>query len=297
MFSLDRWQEVLDTLRRNKLRTILTAVSVAWGILVMVVLLGLGRGLDNGLRFNFRREAANSIWMSANRTSIPFQGYDVGRKLTFENRDFERAQKVAGVDHISGQYFIKGGQFGGGEMAIRRGVKANTFEVNAVHPDAIFLGATEMVEGRFLDAPDVALKRKSTVIGKPVATFLFGDEDPIGQWIDVAGVAFQVVGVFGDEGGEEQERQIYIPVSTAQLAFNGADRLGMISMFNIKRRRVDRAGEGEIKRRRSSEQLAERRTSSRPMTRQAVRDASTTLKQFSRFSKQFFTDDLAVRAS
>ena len=119
MFSIDRWQEVFDTLRRNKLRTILTAISVAWGILVMVVLLGLGRGLDNGLRFNFRREASNSIWMSAAKTSIPFQGYDVGRHLTFENRDFERAKAVAGVDHISGQYFIKGGQFGGGEMTIR----------------------------------------------------------------------------------------------------------------------------------------------------------------------------------
>ena len=61
MFSLDRWGEVFDTLRRNKLRTTLTAISVAWGIFVMVVLLGLGQGLDNGLRYNFRREATNSV--------------------------------------------------------------------------------------------------------------------------------------------------------------------------------------------------------------------------------------------
>ncbi len=282
MFSLDRWQEVFDTLRRNKLRTVLTAISVAWGILVMVVLLGLGRGLDNGLRFNFRREASNSIWMSAAKTSIPFQGYDVGRHLTFENRDFERAKAVAGVDHISGQYFIKGGQFGGGEMTIRHGVKANTFGVNAVHPDAIYLGATEMVAGRFLDAPDVALKRKSAVIGKPVARFLFGDDDPIGQWVDVASVPFQVVGVFGDEGGEEQERQIYIPVTTAQLAFNGSDRLGMLSITvgdadSVQAKAITK----EI-----VAQLAERHQFS-PDDPQAVR-VHDNVEQYERFSKLFW---------
>src|ERR1700733_13473939 len=125
MFNLDRWGEVLDTLARNKLGTTLTAISVAWGIFVMVVLLGLGRGLDNGLRYNFRREAANSIWLVASRTSIPYHGYDIGRKLHFENRDYDRAKVVKGIDHISGSYFVKGGSFGGGEMAVRRGGKAS----------------------------------------------------------------------------------------------------------------------------------------------------------------------------
>src|SRR5690242_8961159 len=103
LISFDRWTEVLVTIGRNKLRTALTTFSVAWGIFVMVVLLGLGRGLDNGLRFNFRREATNGIWISANKTSVAHGGYDVGRKLTFDNRDFELAKAVPGVDHISGQ--------------------------------------------------------------------------------------------------------------------------------------------------------------------------------------------------
>ena len=282
MFSLDRWQEVFDTLRRNKLRTILTAISVAWGILVMVVLLGLGRGLDNGLRFNFRREASNSIWMSASKTSIPYQGYDVGRRLVFENRDYDRAREVPGVDHISGQYFIKGGQFGGGEMKIRYGVKANTFGINAVHPDALYLGATEMAAGRFLDKPDIINKRKSAVIGRPVAEFLFEGADPIGEWIDIAGVPFQVVGVFTDEAGEEQERQIYVPVSTAQLAFHGVDHLGMLSIT------VGDADATQAKAitKQIVAQLAERHQFSADDP-QAVR-VHDNVEQFERFSKLFW---------
>ncbi|HEY1553643.1 MAG TPA: ABC transporter permease [Kofleriaceae bacterium] len=232
MLSFDRWGEVFDTIRRNKLRTALTAISVAWGIFVMVVLLGLGHGLNNGIRYSFRREAENGIWVSANKTSVPFAGYGINRHIMFDNHDYDRAKKVAGIEHMSGQYFIKGGRFGGGEMKIQHGIKSNAFQVDAVHPDAFYLGANEIVGGRFLDVADIAYLRKVCVIGRPVRDFLFGTEDPIGQWIVIGDVAFEVVGVFSDEGGEEEERQIYIPVSTAQLAFHGVDHLGML-MFTV----------------------------------------------------------------
>lgn len=230
MFSLDRWMEVLDTIRRNKLRTALTMISVAWGIFVLVFLLGLGRGMDNGLRHAFRREATNGIWISANKTSVPYAGYDVGRKLVFDNRDYARAKATAGVEHLSGQYFIKGGQFGGGEMKTQRGAKSNVFQVNAVHPEAYYLANVTIDEGRFLDDGDLQQKRKSVVIGRPIRDFLFHGEDPIGQWIVVGGVPFEVVGVFSQEGSEEQERQMFIPVSTAQLAYHGTDHLGMLEL-------------------------------------------------------------------
>src|SRR5215510_10658117 len=111
LFSVDRWMEVFDTIRRNKLRTTLTCISVAWGIFAMVVLLGLGNGLNEGLRYTFRREATNGIWVTANRTSVPWAGYDVGRPFVFDNRDYERAKDVKGIDHLNAQYFIRGGQF------------------------------------------------------------------------------------------------------------------------------------------------------------------------------------------
>ena len=250
MFSFDRWGEVFDTIKRNKLRTVLTCISVAWGIFVMVVLLGLGQGLNNGIRKSFRREAANGIYISASKTSIPFAGYGVGRRLTFNNRDYDAAKDVGGIDHLGEQYFIHGGRFGGGEMKVQKGVKANLFGVNAVNPDAFFLTTSEISQGRFLNDLDLRLRRKACVIGEPVRDFLFGHadnnghgdgavDDPIGQWIVVGGVPFEVVGVYHDDN-EETARELYVPVSTAQLAFNGADRLGML-MFTVGQANAEQA--------------------------------------------------------
>ncbi len=228
MFSWDRWQEVFDTIRRNKLRTTLTCISVAWGIFVLVFLLGLGNGLNNGMKKNFAREATNGVWMWANKTGIANNGYDVGRRITFDNRDYEKATKVPGIDHISGRYFIRGGK--GGPMITRRGGKANSFDLAAVHADQIYLQQShDIVQGRFLTQIDIAQNRKSVVIGRVVQRFLFEEgENPIGDWIVVNSVPFQVVGVFSDTQGNDQERKMYIPITTAQLAFNGEDKIHML---------------------------------------------------------------------
>jgi len=228
MLTRDRWGEVFDTIRRNKLRTLLTAVSVGWGIFVMIVLLGMGHGLNNGARYSFRRQATSAIFFNANKTSVPYAGYGLGRRITFNNRDYDAAKKLPGVAHLSGQYYLHGGQFGGGEMKVQRGVKSNAFEIDAVHPGAYYVSSNEIVQGRYLNDTDVAGLRKVCVIGRPVRDFLFGNEDPMGQWIDIGDVAFEVVGVFSSEAGEEQERAISIPISTAQLAFNGSDHLGSL---------------------------------------------------------------------
>jgi putative ABC transport system permease protein len=146
----------------------------------------------------------------------------------FENRDYELAKQTPGIKRITGLHFIGGQRFGG--MMTKRGGKANSFAANAVHADAIFMEAHEIVAGRFLTEADTRDRRKSVVVGRPVAAFLFeAGENPIGEWIVIAGVAFQIVGVFSDPGGNEQERQMYIPITTAQLAFNGDDRVGAMS--------------------------------------------------------------------
>ncbi|MDQ3366177.1 MAG: ABC transporter permease [Myxococcota bacterium] len=226
--SLDRWQEVLSTISRNKLRTFLTTVSVAWGIFVLVTLLGMGRGLEGGMRKTFARNATNTIWISANKTSMPHAGYDVGRKLMFENADYERARKVEGVEYISGQHWIGGRRWGG--AAVRFGAKSNSFELEAVHPQAIRMQLHDITEGRFISEADIIERRKAAVIGQTVSSFLFEGAPAIGQWITVGSVAFQVVGVFTDPGGPEEERRIYLPVSTAQLAYNGGDKLGQLQL-------------------------------------------------------------------
>src|SRR5258708_34969436 len=97
MFSFGRWCEVFDTIKRNKLRTALTAVSVAWGIFVMVALLGMGRGLNQGIRYTFRREAQNAVYVSTGKTSIAYGGYNVGLKLTVKHPDYRHPAHGPGI--------------------------------------------------------------------------------------------------------------------------------------------------------------------------------------------------------
>ncbi len=230
LLSWDRWQEIFDTMSRNLLRASLTAISVGWGVFMLVVLLGLGNGLENGMKRNFAREAANTITIRSARTSIASGGFDVGRLITFDNRDYQRAQTVEFVDRISGLFFVRGGAFGGSEMMTRRGTKANAFAMTAVHPDGIYLEPHDMVAGRYITESDLRERRKSIVVGQPIVDFLFeAGENPIGQWINVGSVAFQIVGVFHDDAGADEERMMYIPVSTAQVAFNGQDHLNMLT--------------------------------------------------------------------
>jgi len=278
MFSLDRWLEVLDTIRRNKLRTALTAISVAWGIFVLVFLLGLGRGLDHGLRKNFARDATNGVWINANKTSVAFGGYDVGRRIMFETADYERAKKVPGIEYLSAEHWIRGQRWGAA-ITTKRGAKANSFELDAVYPESIHLQAHEMVQGRFLTHTDITQRRKSAVIGKTVAQFLFEDQDPTGEWIEIGSVAFQVVGVFSDPGGAEEERRIYLPATTAQLAFNGGEELGQLQLT------LGQAGPEEATRVVDTivGQLAERHNFD-PADAQAVR-VHNNIEQFGRFSK------------
>ncbi len=287
LFSPDRWQEVFGTLGRNKLRTTLTAVSVAWGIFVLVFLLGLGRGLDNGMRKSFARDATNGVWVHANKTSVPYGGYDVGRTLMFDNSDFDRASKVEGLEHISGQHYIKGNRRGASMMS-RYGSKANAFQVDAVHAATIHLQAHEITSGRFLTEADIAQRRKSAVIGQGVAQFLFSGANPIGEWIVIGGVPFQVIGVFTDPGGAEEERRIYVPISTAQLAYSGANKVGRLefTVGDATGKEAQQIIDSVVG------QLAEKHNFS-PTDKQAVRVHSN-VEQFERFSKLFWMISMFV---
>jgi putative ABC transport system permease protein len=178
---------------------------------------------------------------------------------------------------------MTGGAFDGTALMTKRGGKANSFQINAVHADAFYLTNHEIIEGRFLTKGDVANKRKSVVVGRPVVEYFFKpDEDPIGQWLEVAGVPFQIVGVFRDEGGAEQERQMYVPVSTAQLAFSGNDKLGMLELT------AGNAGPEEVQAIVDTikGQLSERHGFS-PDDPQAVH-VHNNVEQFQRFSMMFY---------
>jgi putative ABC transport system permease protein len=277
MLDVDRWQEIGQVLRRSKLRTALTAFSVAWGIFMLVILLGAGAGLQHGAEYGFRDDATNSIWVYPGRTSVPHEGHAVGRPVRFTNDDHDAVKgAVEGVEHITSRFYLEG------QFVVSRGERHASFDVRSCHPDHQYLENTIIVAGRFLNDLDVRERRKVAVLGPTVVAALFAaHEDPLGQWIDVRGIPYRVVGVFEDTGGEGELRKIYVPISTAQMAYNGQNRVHQI-MFTL--------GDADVERSRAIADevrgLLARRHDFAPADKAAVR-LSNNLEQFQRFLDLF----------
>jgi putative ABC transport system permease protein len=231
MFNLDRWREIFDTLMRSKMRTALTAFSMAWGIFMLVVLVGLGNGLQNGVQENFADDAINSIWIRAGNTSVPYQGMPTGRRVMFDNDDVQAMRDLPESDKVTGRYYVGGSRFNS-QLIARVGDKVRSYDVRSTHPDHLYLENTIMTSGRFINEMDIADTRKVAVIGDPIAQFLFEGEDPIGKQISLNKVSFNVVGTFTDTGEQGEAEMIYIPISTAQVAFNGQDKVHQV-MFTL----------------------------------------------------------------
>ncbi len=224
MISLDRWQEILGTVRRNRMRTALTALSVAWGIFMLVILLGAGNGLENSVQDKFADDAVNSLWIFAGKTSKPHQGMPIGRQIQLTNADYEAVRRLPGVDRITARFGLMG------DSTVTYGDKHAAFEIRAVHPDHLYLEKTQVVEGRFLDDLDIRDKTKVAIIGREVEKVLFAGKPPMGDYIQIGGIAYQVVGIFEDVGGEGELRKIYVPISTAQAAYGGTEKIRQIML-------------------------------------------------------------------
>ncbi|MEM7483050.1 MAG: ABC transporter permease [Acidobacteriota bacterium] len=228
MFDFDAWQEIWITLSRNKLRTLLTAFGVFWGIFMLVVMLGSGSGLENGISAGFGDGATNSFFMWTRSTSMPYRGLPAGRRYEFNNDD-----TVAIREQIAeAKVVAPRAQLGGHRAAdnVTRGNRTGGFSVMGDVPEYLAIEPVKLVAGRFLNPFDVEEIRKVAVIGSRVKEVLFEpDEDPIGDSIQVQGVYFKVIGVFESlADGEDAERQaqsLFIPLSTFQRAFNGGERV------------------------------------------------------------------------
>lgn len=226
MFNFDQINEIFNALLKNKLRTFLTGFAVGWGIFMLIVLLGASEGLQNGISDEFKDDAINSIWISAGRTSEAYQGLQPGRRIQMTNRDFDRVAEFEGVEYITARYSLWSG-------LVNRGSRGGTYSIRGTHPEHKYLEKTNVIQGRFLHDLDLKEKRKVIVIGNKVRLDLFEpSEDPLGQYISVFGIPYRVVGVFKDDGAESEERMVYIPITTAQIVFNGADRINRL-MFTI----------------------------------------------------------------
>ncbi len=228
MFSIDNWQEILFTIRKNKLRTFLTAFSVAWGIFILMILLGVGTGLQHGVEYDFRDDAINSIWISAGQTSKPFKGMKSGRRLTLKSDDYQEIRdKVKGVEYAATRFFCWG------NFTVRYNQKYSSFRVLGISPEMMYLENQRPTLGRYINELDMKERRKVAVIGTKVVEGLFdNNENPIGKWIDVRGVKYLTVGVYEDEGDEGEMKNIFIPLTTAQLAYNAKNMVHTI-MYTV----------------------------------------------------------------
>ncbi len=232
MFDLDSWQEIWATLRKNKLRAILTACGVFWGMFMMMVLLGLGTGLQRGVVRTLGGMALHSVYVWSQRTSVPHQGLQPGRYVRFTNRDIQSIARVEGVTHVAPRLQLGGWRDG---QNITRGDKTGNFNVTGDVPEFPLVEPLILKRGRFINPRDMQEQRKVAVIGELVTQQLFmADEDPIGQYLQVKGSNFLVVGEIksvkaGDEA-EKQNANVFIPFSTFQAAFNQRDRVGWFTV-------------------------------------------------------------------
>lgn len=222
MFDIDKWQEIFFTMKQNKLRSFITAFNVAWGIFILIILMGFGSGFQHGVEHQFDDDATNSLWIRAGKTSKPFNGLKPGRQIQFTNQDYEAIKQIDGVEYITGRYYLSG------EFTVRYKNNLSFFNVRSCHPDHQYLEKTLVTTGRYLNDKDQQEKRKVTVIGEKVVEVLFGNLNPIGKYVNVNGIEYKVVGTFKDEGNEFEQKVIYIPISTAQIAYGGGNSVHML---------------------------------------------------------------------
>ncbi|MDY7393811.1 ABC transporter permease [Aureibaculum sp. 2210JD6-5] len=227
MFDIDRWREIFQSINKNKLRTFLGAFTVALGIFIFTVLFGMGNGLKNTFDKFFSDDATNTIFISPGNTSKAYKGFKEGRRIQFENEDLELLEKELGdrIEYLSARVY-KGVQ-------ARNKNESGAYTIRSVHPDHQFIENTIITSGRFIDGNDIRNKTRVVVIGRLVEEDLFKKENALGKFLELNGITYKVVGIFKDEGSDEEERNIYAPVSTIQLIHKNTNDIDQIVLtFN-----------------------------------------------------------------
>ncbi len=222
MFSRDRWQEIFDTIRKNKLRTFLSGFTVALGIFIFIILFGFGNGLKNTFEEFFLDDANNTISLFTGKTSKPYQGFKSNRQIEFDNSDLADIKESFPffLEYITPRISRS--------ATVRYNNEFDNYSTRAVGPAHQFAEKTIIMQGRYINEDDIKNKTKYAVIGRLVARDLFAEENALGQFIEIGNSVFKVIGVFQDDGGDREERYIYIPYTTRQLLEKSNDKVDQI---------------------------------------------------------------------
>jgi len=227
--DIEKWREIFNTLSQHKLRTSLTCFGVFWGIFMLTVLLGAGKGLENGVNDGFPR-VTNTIYIwSQGTTQMPYQGMPIGRQIGLEPGDVDAiAKNVSTVSFVKGQNSV--GIWGGSPPYTVHKSKNGAFSVQGGFAGIENINSMRIVQGRSINALDEQQRRKVILIGQRVRDQLFAkDEGALGADITINGISFKVIGVFqSTENGNQQreEEKIYLPNDTLRYAFNQIGQIG-----------------------------------------------------------------------
>jgi putative ABC transport system permease protein len=229
MFNIERWQEIFEAISKNRLRTFLTGISVASGIFILVILLGAGKGLQNGIEKQFERDAAGIIEVWSGTTTKEYKGLNPGRQIQFRNSDYSQS-----VQKFDDKLDLRASTFNFWGANFTYGKESGSYQYRGVDPDYGGIENLTIVQGRFVNAKDLANNEKVATIGMKVKTDLFKDSEAIGKEILINNINFKVIGVFTDPGGEREETRAYLPKTTVQRTFGGGDKISNL-FFTLKK--------------------------------------------------------------
>lgn len=223
-FDIENWREIGATLARNKTRTFLTAFGIFWGTAMLAMLLGGEKGLERKLMENFDGFATNSALFSANRRTISYEGFNKDSFWNITFKDIEAIRQLEGVEAVATTNSV-------GFVTVSAGKYGTSAYVQGADQDYARVFLPKMYSGRFINESDQVNTRKVAVVGKNIADKVFPGRDPAGEFINIAGVYYKVIGVAGQEaemtvGSTKLDDQINIPISTLSRAFNLGDVVG-----------------------------------------------------------------------
>lgn len=225
------WEEVFFAITKNKLRALLTACGVFWGVFMLVTMLGIGSGMQRGTQKTLGDMQTRAVFIWSQRTSLPYRGRTPGRYLRLRNDDIQALRQLPGVEHVAPRLQL--GAWRAGENVVA-GNRTGNFTVHGDSPEFRFVEPFELVRGRFLNQRDLAESRKVAVIGDQTREVLFGDTSPLGKYLQVKGIHLLIVGEFTtDRTGDDAERlrsSLSLPFSTFQRVFNQRNRVGWFAL-------------------------------------------------------------------
>ncbi len=222
-------------MNKNRTRSILAGFTVAFAILLFTILFGIANGLNNTFTEAFADDAINAIFIRSGRTTKAHKGLQAGRRIQFKNQDFAYVKEEygEGIEFITARIYLN--------VSATFRNENNNYNVRAVHPDHKFLENTIIKEGRYINQNDLKEKRKVAVIGRLVEEDLYLTTKALGKYINLNGIQYKIVGTYIDEGGDNEERIIYIPVTTSQLLYGNNDYIDQINLTYDPKMDLDQA--------------------------------------------------------